>query len=473
MMLKEKYPNVAFGTSGVRALVSDLNQSVIFDYTYAFIKRMEQSGLLLNGQTLALAMDLRPSSSFICNAIKQSVEQLGYEVTFLGEIPTPALALHCFTTKSPGIMVTGSHIPFDRNGMKFYSPIGEILKDDEVAISSTKTLENSDAFIVGDALEANPIAKQAYINRYIDFFGKDILNDINIGVYQHSAVGRDVVTEILSLLGANVVSLGRSDEFIPIDTEAVTQEDATQAKIWCKQYHLDALVSTDGDGDRPMVFDANGEFVRGDILGLLTAKLLKIENLVVPVSCNTAIEKSGDFKQVIRTKIGSPYVIAEMNEIIAHGEKNTSGFEANGGFILGAMINSLAALPTRDAMLPIIAGLVLAIENKTTLALLVESLPQRYTHSDRLKNFPSNKSQEILSLLINSQPEQQAFFKDSPGVANVNTTDGARFTLSNGDVVHLRASGNAPELRCYAESDAIDKAMALCSQSLKDVVKLL
>ena len=66
-------------------------------------------------------------------------------------------------------------------------------------------------------------------------------------------------------LGAEVVSLERSDEFVPIDTEAVGEEDKAKARRWSVDYQLDAIFSTDGDGDRPLVADEQGEWLRGDI----------------------------------------------------------------------------------------------------------------------------------------------------------------------------------------------------------------
>jgi phosphomannomutase len=77
--------------------------------------------------------------------------------------------------------------------------------------------------------------------------------------------------ELFTTLGAEVISLGRSDEFVPIDTEAVADIDKRRAKDWSKEYGFDAIFSTDRDGDRPLIADENGDWLRGDIVGLLTA----------------------------------------------------------------------------------------------------------------------------------------------------------------------------------------------------------
>jgi len=178
------------------------------------------------------------------------------------------------------------------------------------------------------------IAEQEYIERNRQLVSSDLLQGKRVGIYQHSSAGRDLYHKLFSELGAEVMALGRSEEFVPIDTEAVRQEDIEQGLIWSKQKKLDFLFSTDGDGDRALIADEAGQWLRGDIVGLLTARFLKIEALAVPVSCNTAIEASGGFKEVLRTKIGSPYVIEGLQQLVEN-HSAIAGFEANGGFLLG------------------------------------------------------------------------------------------------------------------------------------------
>ncbi|WP_342752052.1 hypothetical protein [Vibrio sp. DW001] len=95
------------------------------------------------------------------------------------------------------------------------------------------------------------------------------------------------------------------------------------------------MFSTNDDGDRPLVSDENGNWIRGDILELLTSDALKIEVLAVPVSCNTVIELCERFSYVERTKFGSPYVIAEFSNL-AEEYRTIAVFEANGGYLLGS-----------------------------------------------------------------------------------------------------------------------------------------
>lgn len=467
-LIGNRFPKVAFGTSGVRALVSDLSAQAVFAYVFAFIQRMREGQSLADAATVAVGMDLRPSSPGIAAAVCGALQALGLKAEFLGALPTPALALRCLNANLPGVMVTGSHIPFDRNGIKFYSPLGEILKEDEQAMVAC-AVPNAFVETVPPVLTLPQVdtgALGAYVHRYDAYFGRQCLNGLRVGLYEHSAVGRDATKFVLVQLGAEVVSLGRSDEFVPVDTEAVSESDLAQARAWCEEHQLNAMVSTDGDGDRPLVFDENGEFVRGDLLGLMCARDLGITRLAAPVSCNTAIEQCGAFKQVVRTRIGSPFVIAGMNDLTAQAPEPVAGFEANGGFLLGSATDGLAALPTRDALLPMLALLVRSAKDGRRISALVEDLPARHTYSDRTKDFSNVESNALLARLANDSDGQRMLAGKADLPHSVDTTDGVRLTFADGDIVHLRASGNAPELRCYAEASSLEQAKALCTGAL-------
>ncbi|WP_434341264.1 phosphomannomutase [Motilimonas cestriensis] len=458
-----KDSGIAFGTSGARGLVTDFKPEVCAAFTLAFIQVMQQSFTFTR---LALAIDNRPSSPEIATACIAAAQLAGVEVDYYGVIPTPALAVTSMADNLPAIMVTGSHIPFDRNGLKFYRPDGEISKADELAILS------ADATLPALTMKGLPSvsvrAAEAYNARYLDLYDADLLSGKRIGIYEHSSAGRDLYASLFEQLGATVVSLGRSDSFVPIDTEAVGLADIEMAQAWQKEHQLDALFSTDGDGDRPLLSDETGTYLRGDILCLLAAKSLHIDALAVPVSCNSAIEACGAFKQVDRTQIGSPYVIAAFDGL-QQSSARVAGFEANGGFLLGSDIDvngvKLSALPTRDAVLPVLA--VLAMAEKGAISDLVKQLPEIYTASDRIQNFPREKS---LAIIERGLAEQKALLASLGlsefDVVNVDTTDGLRMTLNNGEVVHLRPSGNAPELRCYAEASSSVRAIQLVKNTL-------
>lgn len=457
--------HVAFGTSGARGLVVDFTPEVCAAFVHAFITVIRRE---FDVHQMALAIDNRPSSLAMAQACAAAMLQVGIDPVYYGVVPTPALAYQAMQDKMPCIMVTGSHIPFDRNGLKFYRPDGEITKLDELAILSAEVQFSPLPPL--PQLIASSRAGEAYCSRYRSLFTTDLLAGKRIGVYEHSSAGRELYAPLFESLGAEVIRIGRSDQFVPIDTEAVGEEDKARARRWSVEYQLDAIFSTDGDGDRPLVADENGEWLRGDILGLLCANALDIEALAIPVSSNTVVTSCGHFNKVKLTKIGSPYVIAEFSTL-AKEYKRVAGFEANGGFLLGSDIDlngqPLAALPTRDAVLPFL--MLLAI-GKGKISTLVTALPARYTHSDRIQNFLTERSRTILANgMDNPQVLLEQLGLADCHVTRVDSTDGLRLTFKDSCIIHLRPSGNAPELRCYAEADNIETAQELVFKVLKNI----
>ncbi|MFL0807732.1 MAG: phosphomannomutase [Oceanobacter sp.] len=464
---------VKFGTSGARGLVEQFSDQVCGAFALAFADVMKRQ---FDFDRIAIAIDRRPSSPGMAEACASVLKNIGLQVDYYGVLPTPALALKAIHDDIPSIMITGSHIPFDRNGIKFYRPDGEIDKHDELAILAS---EVSVPNVKMMKLVESSDAQDFYLQRYTNLFSSDLLSGKKIGVYEHSAAGREINVIILKALGASVVSLGRTDIFVPIDTEAVSEEDQKQAKDWVEEHQLDAIISTDGDGDRPLLSDEKGAWLRGDILGLLCAKALGVQALAVPVSCNTAIDRSAAFMEVLRTRIGSPYVIEGM-QALAGRYDGVAGFEANGGFLLQTSLDfngsRLEPLPTRDALLPVLVAFHLAFDQGQAVSEVVDSLPSRYTSSDRIKEFPTEKSR---ALLDRGAKDADSFLQSlalQGSVKQLDLTDGLRLTIDVGssecDIVHLRPSGNAPELRCYAESATPEGAQHLVASVLSRVVVL-
>ena len=438
-----------FGTSGLRGLVVELTPALVADHVQAFVAACPV------GSGIWVGRDLRPSSPKIAGMVMQAASDAGVPVVDCGDVPTPALALAAMNAGAAAVMVTGSHIPADRNGLKFYTPEGEITKAHETAIlgalgsnSATKPGPRSVDQAVGIA----------YVSRYVEAFGTDALAGMTVGVYTHSTVGRDLLMQILERLGASVIELGRSETFIPVDTEAV--DDATRAQLttWAAAHRVDAIVSLDGDGDRPLLTDATGTVVPGDVLGQITGALVGAEVAVTPVSSNTGAQSV--FDRVVRTKIGSPHVIAGM----ACGGQ-VVGYEANGGFLLGFDANGLAPLMTRDAVLPIVAPLIAA--KGQGVAAVVADQPARFTATGRVENVPTEVSLGFVAKLGSDPAARAAFLVGIDGVAaHVDQTDGLRMTLTDGRIVHLRPSGNAPECRFYAEAESVDAANAALTQGI-------
>lgn len=458
-----------FGTSGVRGLVTSLTPELITAYTLAFIAMLGE-----RPQRLLIAHDLRPSSAGIARSCHAAARGLGIATVNAGVLPTPALAFAAQTMGLPAIMVTGSHIPFDRNGLKFYRATGEISKQDEALILAFD-LPDVPAAADGELPAADPAPQQIYCERYLRAFGAGALGGLRIGVYEHSSVARDLLHRLFRDLGAQTTGLGRSDGFVAIDTEAVRDEDRDLARTWAAARPFDAIVTTDGDADRPLLADERGVWLRGDTLGLLAARELRAATVVTPVNSTTALERSGLFREVRRTRIGSPHVIAAMEDAKL---APVVGFEANGGLLLGSDValgaGPLAALATRDAVLPMLLVLAAARRRRCAVSALLADLPARHSFSGRLQDVDPAACRALIAEAEASPAVMAEITGRAPSDPVVlDRTDGLRITMADGDVLHVRPSGNAPELRCYAEAQSPEQAEALCLAGLARLSALL
>lgn len=527
-----------FGTSGLRGLVTDITDLEAYVNTRGFLDYLLDVEDAPFGSPVAIAGDLRPSTDgperSILAAVACAVADAGWQVVACGRIPTPALTAYGFAQGWPSIMVTGSHIPFDRNGIKFNKSDGEVLKSDEAAI--LRAVESARREQYHRAVEDSPFddrgmfrspaapvsttttaARDHYVRRYLEFFPSNALKGMRIAVYEHSAVGTALLGEILLALGAEVFAFGRSATFVAIDTEDISdirlremQELADDARSRFGALH--AMVSTDGDSDRPLLLeiarDGRVRFFPGDLVGILVADYLDADALAVPVTATDAIELhfAGRAIHLARTRVGSPFVIAAAERL--EGWRRV-GWEANGGFLTFSEIEQesrrLAPLPTRDAALPILAVLHAANRRHVQIGDLFARLPQRFTAAGLIDGIPTDESRVLatqttpgdasIATAVFSREEvhcvevsgiehrasglvarrlkrlrtwveehfgiEQGFGR----VIQIGFLDGTRVWFDNGDVVHIRPSGNAPQLRVYALAASERRARAIVAMA--------
>ncbi|MGH7486966.1 MAG: hypothetical protein ACREMY_15395 [bacterium] len=290
---------------------------------------------------------------------------------------------------------------------------------------------------------------------------------------------------------------------------------------------LGAIVSTDGDSDRPLVtavlpmaeVQPGGRRVRflpGDLLGLVVAEYVRADAVAVPISANDAVERRTRERGVLldKTKIGSPYVVSALDNLrVAGNHARIVGWEANGGYLTASDIalgaGTLAALPTRDSTLPILANLYAAAEQGIGLSTLWNRLPARFGRAGLIDNMPVEVSHAILAGLIPAGATIEVEFAGAGGVVDhsragapptvlaatatadwqdrkstlsrfftpalgfaeivrLNVLDGVRVYFANGDVAHIRPSGNAPQMRTYANSDSQRRADQIVELALRE-----
>ena len=517
---------LGFGTSGRRGKVVDLTQLEIYLNALAELQYLQSLPLTEGGirrdEDFYFAYDLRPSSTEfvaqeegrgeIAQAIVRAITDAGMQAVNLGRIPTPALASYALSHNKGSIMVTGSHIPFERNGYKTNSSRGELLKQQEAPLNEQvrqvrqrlyeqpwgQSLFDERGMLKCGHQELpaeHGAARAAYIERFTNFFHGSTLEGKRILVYQHSAVGRDLLVEILERLGAEVVKGGRSDTFVPIDTENIdaAQLAVIQGLADASSGPLHAVVSTDGDSDRPLVLGVdplNGQvhFFGGDLVGMVVAEYLQADAVVVPISCNDAIDR-GKLAPVVepKTRIGSPFVISGMEAALAKGKKRVCGWEPNGGFLTGSPFARngavLEPLLTRDAGLPILGVLFAAQQDGLSLVDLFARLPKRFSRAALLKQFPRAIALKIVDRFSPPNGDAEAIRKDlaqffTPAlgfaaVTHVDYTDGVRVLFANGEVAHVRPSGNADELRIYAVADTQSRADEITAMGVAEPAGIL
>jgi phosphomannomutase len=537
---------LAFGTSGLRGLISDITDLEAYVNTRGFLRYLTDKKVGARGETVTVGLDLRPSTPRIAQAVAQACHDEGVLVENVGQLPSPALLSYALGQGRASVMVTGSHIPFDRNGIKFNMKAGEVLKEDEPGILGRvldvrseeynrppgESVFNDTGFFLPNRAPAlppeTPAAREAYLRRYRDFFPAEGLCGMRILFYQHSAVGRDIIVDILRGAGATVIPAGRSEEFVPIDTEDISDDRLRDLQRLADGARgdgapVDALVSTDGDSDRPLVCGVKPDgalvFLPGDLLGLLVAEYLEADGVVVPVSGNDAVGEFLSGKVLPKTRIGSPFVAAGMQDAVAAGRRRVVGYEANGGFLVQSPLvkggRSLAPLPTRDAVLPILCVLFSARERGISLVQLFDRLPRRFSKAGLLDNFPPAAGRAILRSFSPSDPRVreiyfgaersfsardaaghplslpdsvrealfqirarlESFFNEkagfSGGILWINFLDGIRMRFGNGDVAHVRPSGNAPQLRIYACASSPARAAEIVRRGIGEPDGLL
>ncbi|MHC4414684.1 MAG: mannose-6-phosphate isomerase, class I [Planctomycetota bacterium] len=541
---------LAFGTSGLRGLVNDITDLEAYVNTRGFLEYLFGIGDAKQGDTVCIAGDLRPSTDSpdrsIMRAVARAIEGAGLRVDNLGRLPTPALTHYAMRHGRASVMITGSHIPFDRNGIKFNKTSGEVLKADEAGIleavararraeytrpEAASPFRDDGMFKPGESRALPPVnddARRLYLDRHLDFFPPRGLEGRKILFFQHSAVGRDLLVELLREMGAEVCPTGLSDSFVAIDTEDITPDRIEHLQKMADEVirehgPIDAVASTDGDSDRPLILgiDPNDKlrFFGGDLVGIVVAEYLDADSISVPISANDAVDLQFAARGIepAKTRIGSPHVIKSMMDAASAGRSRVVGWEANGGFLTGTNLEknrrTLEALPTRDAFLPLLAVLFSSIEKGCSLVDLFAGLPPRFSKAGLIDAFPQETSRALIRQFSPSDgtvedvrferaaitlgfadgrtepasesaaTEQRAIrdelascFTSGGGfddIVRLNTIDGVRIWFRNGDIAHIRPSGNAPQLRIYAVADTQGRADEIVATALREPDGLL
>lgn len=442
-----------FGTSGIRGDAKELfTDQFCFDIGRAFVIFLENHG---EKGRIGIGMDPRESSQRIKGCIIDGILCEGRKVFDEGISPTPAMNYILIDDPNiaGSIMITGSHIRADYNGIKFFAFKKEILKENEKEIENIyqeikekvihKEMEKYKEKVTHkdtDNITSRNLANECYMYmllRLAENYPKwKVVLDLSNGCQSK------IMTGLFQRLNIDPIIINYNphpDYFIARDTETEDAVKDLQEKV--REEEADLGVAFDGDGDRVVFVDNDGKFIPGDYSGSLIAKYSDSPVIITPINTSQVVEHTG--KPVIRTKVGSPYVVEAMEE-----NRATFGFEANGGGI------SKEIMLSRDAGSTMIK--ILNILNKTgkTLKILINEFPQSFVCRTK-----ADCPVDIYPIIL------EKVKKKFTG-ARIDDIDGLKIWKNNDSWILFRPSSNAPEFRVFVDAGTKEDALKLCKECI-------
>ena len=431
-----------FGTSGIRGPAkTPFTDQFCFDIGRTFAKFLDNHNQV---GKIAVGNDPRESSPRIKKFFIEGL--LSEDRSVFDEGVTPVSSLNWILIASDFVastMVTGSHIKADYNGLKFFAFRQEILKEHEAEIEKIYN-EIKEKVLVPQKTSEVPQedkARQLYIKMLTGMIKKPYpLKRMVVDPGNGSQTG--VITKVLEETGIEIIPINNSlsNGFLARDTEM--ERDFEEIKNKVKAEGADLGVGYDADGDRIVFIDESGRFVPPEYACSIIAKYEEGDVVVTPITVSQVVEYTG--KRVVRTKVGSPYVVGKMQEVGA-----SFGFEANGGSIFSRY------MLTRDGGIPTIKMLNLMRDKSKSMSQLVNEFPKFYIFKDKVE-CPWELELRVL----------QEARKNFKGV-KTEEVDGLKIWVSPDSWVIFRTSRNSPEFRVFAESKTEDDARNLVENGIK------
>lgn len=312
-----------FGTDGVRGIANkELNSELAYKLGKAGAYLLSKN---IKNPVILIGKDTRISCDMLENALSAGIMSVGGQVVKIGVLPTPAVAyLVRQTNATAGIVISASHNSFEFNGIKFFNGFGFKL-DDEIEEEIEKIIEGEEQInqkytgeYIGRVTEAVLDAEDAYINFLRSTIDVD-LSGMKIAVDCANGASYRVAEKVLKSLSAEVHVIGNEPNGINInDNCGSTHPALLQKKV--VEVRADIGLAFDGDADRLIAVDEQGEIVNGDKIIYICADMLKKEgkldkNLVtVTIMSNLGtmkVMKDSDM-QIDITAVGDRYVLEKM-----------------------------------------------------------------------------------------------------------------------------------------------------------------
>ncbi len=409
-------PRKYFGTDGVRGVVGK-------DLTPELVERLGRAATLWSGRgRIFVGRDTRASGPELEDALARGIASVGGNAVIAGVLPTPAVAL---LTLDLGCVITASHNPPEYNGVKFFDRDGQKLSDTQE--EEIEALLDEPATGGGEIDEVS-VATDSYLEHVVERFGSD-LTGLRVGVDCANGAYAGLAPKAFTQLGAQVTAIGDEPDGTNINVGCgATDLRALQRTV--TQLGLDLGVAFDGDGDRMLAVDGNGDIVDGDqIVGVLALDR-KVDLVAVTVMANMGLHRlmAENGVRVVTTDVGDRYVLEALRR-----EGGILGGEQSGHLIW------LEGHVTGDGL--VAALLLCSALHGRPLAEVASVMPR----------FPQAKENvSVTNLHLSPAIEEE--------VARLNTELGDR-----GRVL-VRPSGTEPVIRVLAEAESGQEAETLCAR---------
>jgi phosphomannomutase/phosphoglucomutase len=446
-----------FGTNGIRGVVNkELTPEMAINVGSSI-------GTFFGRKNLLVGHDARTSSPMFAKAVIAGLTATGCNVFFAGMAPTPALQ---YAVKNHGmdggVIITASHNPPEYNGIKVIWNDGiEISHEQEIEIENIY-FESETVFAEWDKLGTThelPGVNDEYIEaikKHVNV-AKIAEKHYHVVVDAANSVGGLTAPRLLRDLGCKVTSINANiDGTFPGRLPEPRPENLKEIALTVKAVGADLGVAFDGDADRSIFVDENGEIYWGDKTFALIEKHFLEENpnakIVTPVSSSTLVKDIADaYKgEIVWTKVGSVTVSQKMKEL-----KAELGGEENGGVFYGPH------QAVRDGAMTTALIMEIMAETGEKLSKLIAEQPQYFIEKGKVE-CPEDKKEKVLEKLL-----------EKVKGANVSTIDGVKIWFEDKSAILVRPSGTEPVYRLYAEAKNQEKALKLIEDYSSKLRKIL
>ena len=446
-----------FGTNGIRGVVNkELTPEMAINVGSSI-------GTFFGRKNLLVGHDARTSGPMFARAVIAGLTAIGCNVFFAGMAPTPALQ---YAVKNHGmdggVIITASHNPPEYNGIKVIWNDGiEISHEQEIEIENIY-FESETVFAEWDKLGTThelPGVNDEYIEaikKHVNV-AKIAEKHYHVVVDAANSVGGLTAPRLLRDLGCKVTSINANiDGTFPGRLPEPRPENLKEIALTVKAVGADLGVAFDGDADRSIFVDENGEIYWGDKTFALIEKHFLEENpnakIVTPVSSSTLVKDIADaYKgEIVWTKVGSVTVSQKMKEL-----KAELGGEENGGVFYGPH------QAVRDGAMTTALIMEIMAETGEKLSKLIAEQPQYFIEKGKVE-CPEDKKEKVLEKLL-----------EKVKGANVSTIDGVKIWFEDKSAILVRPSGTEPVYRLYAEAKNQEKALKLIEDYSSKLRKIL